>query len=247
MPEEDAILQELQRTGKEEPADRLDCGACGYSTCRDKAIAVLQGMAERQMCLPYMRKLAEQRTDRIIETSPNGIVILDEHLRILNMNPAFRKMFVCSEAMLGKRISTLMDPTGFERLATGRTQRSEGLVRHEKYSLLCHQILYVLPEEKQLVGIFVNVTQNRRDKDQLDKLRTQTMNQARELLEHQVSTARQMARLLGEGTAKGEGLLEKLMEFTGDAEAGGDFLPEQPKQPSPPASRKRDWKWTTST
>lgn len=61
-------------------------------------------MAEPEMCIPYMKRLAEQRSDRIIETSPNGIVILDERLDIMAMNPAFRKFFMCSEACLGKPI-----------------------------------------------------------------------------------------------------------------------------------------------
>ena len=70
------------------------------------------------MCIPHMKRLAEQRVDRIIETSPNGIVILDEHLHILHMNPAFRKFFLCSDAVYGQPISYLMDPEPFVRLSS---------------------------------------------------------------------------------------------------------------------------------
>ena len=80
--------------------DQLNCGACGYKSCREKAIAVINGMAEVEMCLPYMRTLAEKRTDKIIESSPNGIVILNNKLEILHTNPAFRKMFKCSKAVM---------------------------------------------------------------------------------------------------------------------------------------------------
>jgi Na+-translocating ferredoxin:NAD+ oxidoreductase RNF subunit RnfB len=92
-------------TGKALPENQLNCGACGYSTCREKAIAVIEGLAEPEMCLPFARRLAEQRVDRIIETSPNGILILDKHLSILSMNPAFRTMFQCSNAICGKPVS----------------------------------------------------------------------------------------------------------------------------------------------
>ncbi|HNV69092.1 MAG TPA: [Fe-Fe] hydrogenase large subunit C-terminal domain-containing protein, partial [Candidatus Ozemobacteraceae bacterium] len=104
---EEEVRAVLEKTGKGKPEDQLNCGACGYGSCRDKAIAVIQGMAEPEMCIPHMRRLAEQRTDRIIETSPNGIVICGERLEILHMNQAFRRMFLCSEAVLGKHISYL--------------------------------------------------------------------------------------------------------------------------------------------
>ena len=77
---EEEIRRFLEKTGKARLEDQLNCGACGYATCRDKAVAVIRGLAEPEMCLPCMRRLAEQHIDRIIETSPNGIVILDEQL-----------------------------------------------------------------------------------------------------------------------------------------------------------------------
>ena len=107
---EEQIREVLEQTGKASPENQLNCGACGYASCRDKAIAVINGMAELEVCIPYMKRLAEQRTDRIIETSPNGIVILDEHLNIIHMNPAFRNFFMCSEAFNSKPVSCLMDP-----------------------------------------------------------------------------------------------------------------------------------------
>ncbi len=215
---EEQIRAVLEMTGKARQEDQLNCGACGYVNCRDKALAVLVGLAEPEMCIPFMRRLAEQRTDRIIETSPNGIVVLDERLNILSMNPAFRRMFMCSDAVAGKRISYLMDPDGFETLAAGQVPRVERNVRHEKYNLVCHEILYALPEERQFVGIFVNVTSNVTSQTQLDQLRAQTVLQARELLEHQVQLAQQLAQFLGENTARGEQLVQNLLRLAGEDE-----------------------------
>lgn len=216
---EDHIREVLEKTGKAALENQLNCGACGYPSCREKAVAVIRGMAELEMCIPYMKRLAEQRTDRIIETSPNGIVILDEHLNIIHMNPAFRSFFMCSEAVLGRRISYLMDPDPFEKLASGSTDIITTAVRHDRYNLLCHEILYALPEEKQYVGIFVDITRSRMHKEKLDHLRAQTVSQARELLEHQIHMAQTIARFLGESTAQGESLLDKLMLLAG-GEAG---------------------------
>jgi PAS domain S-box-containing protein len=208
---ENEIKKVLAATGKESESDQLDCGACGYDSCRDKAIAVIQGLAEVEMCIPYMRRLAEQRTDRIIETSPNGIVMLDEKLQIISMNPAFRKMFLCSEAVIGRHISYLLEPQPFEKILTGSETLIEETVNHEKYSLTAHQIIYSLPAEKQLVGIFVNITGSKKSQEHLDKLRQNLVNQARDMLAHQVQMSQELARYLGESTAQGEVLIDNLL------------------------------------
>ena len=54
VPTEEEIRRILREMKKLEKADELNCGACGYATCREKAIAVYQGLAEPQMCLPYL-------------------------------------------------------------------------------------------------------------------------------------------------------------------------------------------------
>lgn len=215
-----AIEAIYERTGKLDPENRLNCGACGYATCRDKAIAVLRGMAEAEMCIPYMRYLAERRTDRIIDTSPNGIVILDGDLRIIGMNPAFRKLFMCSESVLGKPISYLMDPHPFEQLATGVATRLDFVAEHRNYNYVFHHLLYGLPEDNQYVGIFVDITQLRANEEELNRVRSETLAQARELLEHQLQAAQDMTRFLGENTARGERLVENLMTLVeGSAQA----------------------------
>lgn len=52
MPTEEEIQEILRQTGKNSPEDQLNCGACGYPTCREKAIAVFQKKAELNMCIP---------------------------------------------------------------------------------------------------------------------------------------------------------------------------------------------------
>ncbi|HPT44878.1 MAG TPA: PAS domain S-box protein, partial [Candidatus Rifleibacterium sp.] len=155
-----------------------------------------------------------QRTDRIIETSPNGIVMLDAKLTIISMNPAFRKMFLCSEAVLGKHISYLIDPEAFAKVLSGSENLIEQTVNHQRYNLIVHQIIYQLETENQLVGIFVNITGSRRSIEQLAQLRSKTILQAREMLEHQVKMAQEMAKYLGESTAQGESIVENLLKLT---------------------------------
>ncbi len=225
FPEEE-IRRVLERTGKAQEEDQLNCGACGYPTCREKAIAVLRGMAEIEMCIPYMRRLAEQRSDRIIETSPNGIVVLDKQLKIIKMNPAFRNLFQCSEAVCGKNISYLMDPALFEKVAFEGENLIERRVRHASYNLLCHEIIYALREEEQFIGIFVNITRGETDKQKLEQLGADTIAQARELVHQQVDMAQKMAQLLGQNTAQGEALVRNLLNLASEdtGEQGSRWL-----------------------
>jgi iron only hydrogenase large subunit-like protein/uncharacterized Fe-S cluster-containing protein len=211
---EEEIQAILERTGKSDPQQQLNCGACGYDSCRDKAIAVAEGMAELEMCIPYMRRLAEQRTDRIIDTSPNGIMILDQNLTIIGMNPTFKHFFSCSDSVLGRHVSYLMDPAPFEKLVAGMVETLDITVHHKPYNLLCRELIYGLKEERQIVGIFMNITSQQEQEKRLNELRSQTVEQAHELLDHQVRMALNLAQFLGESTAKGEALVRKLVALS---------------------------------
>lgn len=211
---EEVIQQILERTGKFDPQQQLNCGACGYDSCREKAIAVAHDMAEPEMCIPYMRQLAERRTDHLFSTTPNGIVILDEEMNILSVNPAFKKFFTCSDAVVGRHISYLMDPAPFEKLISSVAESLDMTVYHRPYNLLCRELLYTLKQEKQIVGIFVNITSQQEQEKKLNQIRSQTIEQAHELLEHQIKMAQNIAQFLGESTAKGEELVRKLMSLS---------------------------------
>ena len=150
-------------------------------------------MAEPEMCVSYVRRIAERRTDRIIETSPNGIVTLDEHLTILHMNSSFKRLFMCTDSVCGKPVSYLMDPEPFQKVASGRQDLYEATIHHDKYSLFCHEIIYALRPEGQVVGIFVNLTRAVKNKRKYDQLQAQTLQQARNLLRHQLDMAGKIA------------------------------------------------------
>jgi hypothetical protein len=111
-------------------------------------------------------------------------VILDDELGIIHMNPAFQKMFMCTNGILGRRISYLVDADGYEKMASGSTDQYEAI--RSKYGKKYHEQLYKLPAEKQYVGLYTDVTKIKFDDKQLDLIKKQTMEQARELLDHQI-------------------------------------------------------------
>jgi PAS domain-containing protein len=172
----------------------------------------LEGLAEPEMCIPYMKRLAEKKNDLILQTDPNGIVILNRDLEIIQMNQAFEKMFSCSDMIIGRKISYLLDPEPFEVLLSGIETEIHQKVKYPNYNLICHQIVYKLEQEKQVVGIFVNITDFEKSETKLKSIKTDTILQAEELIEHQIKMAQEIVRFLGENTAKGEALLSKLIK-----------------------------------
>lgn len=211
---ESQIQQVLERTGKGELIQQLNCGACGYDTCREKAIAVVRGLADPETCMPYMRRLAQQRSDKIMETNPDGIVILDGDLRIIHMNPSFQKMFFTNNKILGRRITYLLNADGFEKMLRGETDQAEAI--RSKYGIKYHEIVYALRGENQYVGIYSDISQVRMDDAQVDLIKQQTLDHVRELLDHQISFSQQLAHFLGKNTAQSEGLVRQITDLFSD-------------------------------
>ena len=177
-----------------------------------RGVAVLEGMAEPEMCMPYMRRLAEQKADTIIDRDPNGFVLLNENLEIIRMNQAFKNMFSCSDSLVGRKISYLIDPKQFENLIAGKDDATREYNHYPNYNLMCHTVAYRLPEEEQIVGLFVDVTDSKSSKDKLNALRSETVERAQELIDHQIDMAQELARFLGENTARGEVLMKNLID-----------------------------------
>jgi two-component system, NtrC family, sensor kinase len=80
-PTEQEIRVILARTNKFTVEDELNCGACGYETCRAKAVAVYRGLAEEAMCLPFMIEQAERVCHELNVPWPN---LKDIHRHLIN-------------------------------------------------------------------------------------------------------------------------------------------------------------------
>ena len=211
-PDEQTIQSIYAKTGKASLENQLNCGACGYDNCRDNAIAVHNGMAEVEMCIPYMRRLAELKNDTIVNAAPNGIVIIDKKLNIININPSFKRMFSCTDSIIGKPISYLIDQDPFEKLIVHPEEVVKKVVKYSAYNLICHQIHYALPDEGNYIGVFVDITDVQKNELRLKEIKRETVMQAQELIEHQILMSQNIAKFLGENTAKGEILMQRLLD-----------------------------------
>lgn len=213
MPGEQEIKNILEKTGKLQPEDEWNCGACGYDSCRDKAVAVYQGLAELEMCIPYMRQRAESMSNLVLAAMPNAVIIVDYDLVIKEVNPAMQKMFDCADReMAGQRLDRFMPPGGFAAVISS----GEMINRVSTYpgmDLTVGEIIFPLENEKIIVGILVDITAERRQREQFELVKGQTIARAQEVITKQMTVAQEIAGLLGETTAETKVLLSKLIEL----------------------------------
>lgn len=208
------IRKILESMGKYEKDDEMNCGVCGYNTCREKAQAVFEGMAETNMCLQYMRNKAESINYVVFENSPNIIIILDEELNVKEFNPAAEKLFkIETREIKDKPLSTFMDDEHFIKVKESK----EGIYKHkvsypEFGAILQLNILYV---EKQniILAIMSDITQEEINKKELARVKENTLDAAQEVIEKQMRVAQEIAGLLGETTAETKVILSKLKKI----------------------------------
>lgn len=210
-PPESAIKEILAKMGKTKPEHELNCGSCGYPTCREKAKAVYNGKADITMCLPFLLEKAESFSDNVFNVSPNAILVLDDKLCIQKMNmPACHLFNVRAQTMIGSMIVDLMDPTDFQAvLDTGNDviDKKMYLTEYNKYV----ELTVVLDlEHKQLFGIIKDITKEQRRREKYLNQRTQTIEISDKVIEKQMRIVQEIASLLGETTAETKIALSKI-------------------------------------
>ncbi len=217
-PTEEDIRAILARTDKLSPSDELNCGACGYNSCREKAIAVFRGLAEVEMCIPYMRERAESMSNLIISTTPNGIVVVDRDLKIVSVNPAFEQVFgVKADDCLGRDVSTLLDPTPFRQVFETRELSRTGEA-HLDGSLMTSQLLFYVSVRDVVVALVNDITTDYNRGRAIQKAREETLEKAGRVIDRQMRVAQEIAGLLGETTAETKLLLTQLIRQMQDEE-----------------------------
>lgn len=211
VPDEEQIKNILMQTGKYTPQDELNCGACGFSSCREKAMAVFRGHAEPQMCIPYMRKRAESISNQVLIAMPNAVIIANEDLVVTEINPAALKMFnPQSSQIIGQRLDKLIDPTEFQLVLKEKKAVVADFRRLEN-GIITRQIIF--PLENMVVGIFSDITKEVTQQDELLNVKTQTIDRAQEVIKKQMTVAQEIAGLLGETTAETKILLNQLIKL----------------------------------
>lgn len=208
---EDDIISILGKIGKHTKADELNCGACGYETCRDKAISVIEGLSYTEMCIPYMRNKAERLSNIIFEYSPNILVITDINLNIIDLNPVGEDVFKAKiNNIRGNHLSSILSCEDYEEVIRTGENIIGKKVYIEKYGLTSYESIIYLPKNKILFGILNDITDDEFKKNQLINLKLNTIETADKVIEKQMRVAQEIAGLLGETTAETKAALLKL-------------------------------------
>ena len=218
VPTDAEISETLRKMGKISKRDELNCGSCGYNTCREKAIAILQGKAEVSMCLPYLQKKAEGFSDRIVNNTPNGIIVLNDAFEVQQINEAAMDIMNIRSAsdVLGEQVVRIMDPQVFLEVKKTRfnvRNRRVYLAEYKRYVELT--VVYDF-DNRLYIGIMRDITDEEKQKEKKESISRQTIETADKVVDKQVRIVQEIASLLGETAAETKIALTKLKESIKD-------------------------------
>lgn len=220
LPDEDTIRSILAKIGKESPEQELNCGACGYNSCREKAIAVYLNKAELTMCVPYMKERAESLSNYVLSETPNITIMVDDEMNIIEFNKAAEECFKISRReALEKGLFELIDSSDFQFVLETKQPITNKKVHYKEYGITTEQSIIYIDKQNIVMGIFKDITKEEREQENLYDLRVETMEMAQKVIDKQMVAAQQIASLLGETTAEPKVTLTKLKNmivFDGD-------------------------------
>ena len=213
-PSETEINAVLRQMGKFRPSDELNCGSCGYNTCREKAAAICQGKAEISMCLPYLKDKAESFSDSIVKNTPNGLIVLNENLEVQQINEAAKTIMNIRHTsdILGDQVVRILDPSLFiEVKNSGRDIRNRKVYLAE-YKRYVEESIIFDRESRLLIGIMRDITDEEYDREKRESMKAQTIEVADRVVDKQMRIVQEIASLLGETAAETKIALSKLKE-----------------------------------
>lgn len=202
MPTEEQIKEILAKIGKTTKEQELNCGSCGYPTCRDKAIAVFNGKADVTMCLPFLREKAENMSNMVMENSPNGIVTFDDDMLVTELNPKAEELFgVTPNTIIGEMIPALYGETAFdEAMETGKA--IEKKCTGYKDDIIVELTVIYLKKNHMFIAFAKDISDTEHNKNELESIRLSTVKVAQNVIDKQMIVAQEIASLLGETTAE---------------------------------------------
>ena len=213
MPTEADIREILKSTGKYTPEDELNCGACGYPTCRDKATAVFQGKAELSMCMPYALNQAESMSNVVMDVTPNMIFVIGSDLKILDCNKKAQELLgVGREEAVQRYIFEFIETQDIEETLRTKEPVIHKKIRLEHGKMTAEETIVYIENLDSVLVTFQDVTREEKMKEQHYNLKVETVEMAQKVIEKQMMVAQEIAGLLGETTAETKVTLTKLRD-----------------------------------
>ncbi|MHC4926606.1 MAG: [Fe-Fe] hydrogenase large subunit C-terminal domain-containing protein [Planctomycetota bacterium] len=211
--EDDQLWEALKRVGKFGPEDELNCGGCGYDSCRQFAQALLDGRAEHTMCVGYMRQLAQKQADALLRAMPSGVVIVDNNLEILESNRRFSEImgadvvraYEACPHLTGAKLEKIVPFYGlFEQVLQNGTANLEKDIKVGE--AIFHVTVFTIEKHRLIGGIVQDITEPSVRKEQI-------VEKAKKVIAHNLETVQQIAFLLGENAAESEVILNSIVDM----------------------------------
>ena len=209
------IADVLRSVGKQTLEDELNCSGCGYDSCRQFATALLTGHAERQMCVTYMRKLAQNKANALLKTMPAGAVIVNESLEVMECNRAFAELlgedildiFMVRPGLPGAKLKALVPFLDIFKqvLESGEAQ----VTRDIRYKDMIMEVTVFTIEKNRVVGaICTDITTPSVQRERIVK-------QTSAALKKNIAAVQKIAYILGENAADIEIILNSIVQSLG--------------------------------
>ncbi len=211
--EVEQLNEALKRVGKFGPEDELNCGGCGYDSCREFARALLDGKAERTMCVGYMRQLAQKQADALLRAMPSGVVIVDERLEIRESNRRFSEImgpdvlraYEARPHLAGARLEKIVSFSElFKQVLESGTANLEKDIKVG--AAIFHVSVFTIEKHRLVGGIVQDITAPSVRKEQI-------VDKARKVIARNLETVQQIAYLLGENAAESEVILNSIVDM----------------------------------
>ena len=218
VPSESQIKTILNQMGKTRPEHELNCGSCGYNTCREKAVAVYQGKADLSMCLPFLKDRAENFSDNIINNTPNAIIVLNESLEVQQINRAALSLMNIRNAsdVLGEQVIRILDPKDFMDVKLSGSSIRDKHVYLAEYNKYAEETIIYDREYHVLMCIMRDITAEETQKERKEQISRQTIDVTDKVIDKQMRVVQEIASLLGETVAETKVALTKLKESLKD-------------------------------
>lgn len=218
MPSDAEVSRILKQMGKAKPENELNCGSCGYDTCREKAVAIYQGKADLTMCLPFLKERAENFSDTIVNATPNGLVVLNEELEVQQINRAALKMLNLRGAgdVLGGPVNRILETEPFAKVLTSGQNVLDRKAYLAEYGRYVEESILYDKEFHVLILILRDITEQETQREKKETFSRQTVEIADKVVEKQMRIVQEIASLLGETAAETKIALTKLKESIRD-------------------------------
>ncbi len=220
MPSEEEIQAILKSIGHYKVSTQFNCGACGYYTCRDKAIAIYQGKAEPQMCLINSYEKAKSLSNQVMENAPNIIFIVDKDMKIIEFNPKAEEYFKMTRAQaLERYLFEVMDIADFDEVFLTLQPILRKKVKMKELGITALETIVPVENQDHLLCIIQDITEEEEQMARIYDKRLETVKMAQEVVDRQMRTAQEIAGLLGETTAETKAILTRVRDMMLNDEA----------------------------